>query len=182
MGQTYDPVKSKTEPVQFICYGNADTAFAFNSLQKIHKSLYAQAALSMIITSMIDYSEHVRMYFGLNKPIGLLKVAQYYAGDDLVQSHNALDDAKMLKFVYDNIQQGEELAENPFPEYMQRVEQYDLEGNLVNTFYGLSPAADYILSSQKMPEGTVKRRVRNKIVNAAEQKKSYCGFNWVILN
>ena len=169
--------------IQFICYGNCDMSFAINTLKSLKWSMCAQMVLSLIICNMVDYSEYVKSYFGLSRHIGLLKVAQYYSNNyDLVQTHNALDDAKMLKFIYENVQKGEPMVDNPFEEYMQRIELYDNDGNLIETFYGMAQAVKWISEINKMPAGSHRNRIVNKILAASQQKKSYCGFNWVVSN
>lgn len=165
------------EKVEFFCYGNADTIFALNSLKALKYSFYAQAILSLIITSTVDYADHVKAKFGLQKHISLIKVAQYFSQETLSQTHNALEDAKMLQFVYNQLQQGEKIADNPFPEYMQRIEQYDENNNLVNIFFGLEQAA----SSLKMPKNANPYKIKHNIIRASEEKTPYCGFKWIMV-
>lgn len=171
---------SNGEKIQFICYGNSDTIFAANTLKKLKNSMSAQATLSMIICNLIDYAEYVKAYFGLSQHVSLIKVAQYYSKKELAQDHNSLNDAKLLKFIYEKIQSGAQLVENPFEEYMQKIEVYDNEENLVETFYGMASATQWVIEINHMPKASQKRRIRNKIIAAAQQKQNYCGFNWVV--
>ena len=173
---------SQGDKTQFICYGNSDMTFAANTLKNLRNSMQAQAALSLICCNIIDYAEYVKSYFGLSQAVSLLKVAQYYSDEQLIQDHNSLNDAVLLKFAYEKIQSGAPLVENPFEEYMQKIEAYDNEDNLVETFYGMADAAKWIVETNHMPKGAHKRRIKNKIIAAAQQKQSYCGFNWVVYN
>ena len=169
--------------VQFFCYGNVDTTFAGRTLKNIHRSFSAQCILSLIQINMIDYADFVKAYFGLTKHISLLKVAQFYSPNEtLIQTHNALDDALMLKFVYDNIQQGVPLDIVPFPEYMLQVERRNADGELEETYYGFPAAIKWVLNRQGMAAGTNSNKIANKIKNASDQKKAYCGFYWTVGN
>ena len=170
----------KGDKIQFVCYGNSDIGFAVNTLRNLRKSMAAQAVLSMIICGMIDYSEYVKAFFGLSKHVSLLKVAQYYSEDHVTQDHNALNDARLLKFIYNKIQEGAPLVDNPFEEYMEKIEAYDIEGNLVETFYGMAAATKWVSEISHMPKGSHKKRIKNKIMAASQQKQTYCGFNWVV--
>lgn len=165
--------------IQFICYGNSDLTFANNTLKTIKNSFFAQSALSLIINNIVDYAEYIKAYFGLSKHVSLIKVAQYYSNEQLTQDHNALNDAKLLKFVYENIQKGEKLVENPFREYAQKIEVYENE-NLIETFYGMAEAIKWLKTIIQMPKGTQRKRIENKIISASQQQKSYCGYNWIL--
>ena len=168
--------------IDFICYGNCDSSFALNTLKNVKRSFFAQSALSILSQNMIDYADYIKAYFGLNKYISLVKVYQYYKQDDtIIQTHNALEDAIMLKFVYDKIQNGVDIQIPPFPEYMLQIHQKDKNGNVINTFYGFPQAAAWILEHQGMPPHTRSERVINKIKNASDTKDSYCGYFWEIV-
>lgn len=179
----YGLTNNGNQKIQFICYGNSDMGFAINTLKNLKWSMCAQTILALIICNMVDYSEHVKSYFGLSRHVSLLKVAQYYSKDEnLVQTHNALDDAKMLKFIYEKVQEGKPMVENPFNEYMQRIELYDNDDNLIETFYGMGQAVKWVTEINRMPKDSHRNRIMNKILSASQQKKSYCGFKWVVIN
>lgn len=170
-------------PVSFICYGNADTGFALNTLKHIKLSYDAQCILSLIALNLTDYSETVKQAFGLTKHISLIKVAQYYSNNaDLVQTHNALDDAKMLKYVYDSLQNNMPINIAAFPEYMSQVERYNSNNEFEEVFYGMEPAIHWLINHQGMSKDTKISTVATRIKNSSDQKKPYCGFYWVIKN
>ncbi len=173
-------INKDNKKIKFICYGNCDLLFASNTLKNLDNSMTAQMALSLIISNIVDYADYVKSYFGLSKYVSLLKVAQYYSGEDLNQDHNALNDAKLLRFIYEKIQNGVQLVDNPFEEYMQRIEVYDTEDNLVETFYGMAQATKWIIEINHIPQNAYKKRIKNKIISASQQKQTYCGFKWVI--
>lgn len=169
------------DKLQFICYGNLDTVFASHTLKNIQSSYLAQAALSLIALHTVDYSVSVKNYFGLNKHIALVKVAQYLQPDkEILQTHNALDDAIMLKQVYDCIQQGLTVDELMLNDYKTHIECYDKDHNYKETFSTLPAAVNWLITEMRMPSGTKSKRVINAIKNASQKDKLYCGFYWKI--
>jgi DNA polymerase III epsilon subunit-like protein len=169
--------------VNFICYGNNDTNFAIKTLQNVKDAFFAQCALSVISTNTIDYADYVKTYFGLSQNIGLLKIAQFFSPDkELVQTHNALDDALMLKFVYDNIQNGLDIQDDAVLDYMTKIERYTSTGELLETYFGLGKAVDWVMEFQGMPKDAKKKKVANHIKLAAEEDTGYCGFKWKIIH
>lgn len=172
---------SKGEKVSFICYGNNDTNFAIKTLQNVKKSFLAECALSLISTNTIDYSNYIKTFFGLSQNISLLKIAQFFSPNkELVQTHNALDDAIMLKFVYDNVQNGLDINSDIVLDYMTKIERYSTTGELLETYFGLGKAIKWIMDFQKMPVDAKKKKVANHIKIAAENDSAYCGFKWKI--
>lgn len=172
-----------SKKVNFICYGNNDTNFAIRTLQNVKHSLFAESALSIISTNTIDYANYVKTYFGLSQNIGLLKIAQFFSQDkQLVQTHNALDDAVMLKFVYDNIQNGLDANDEIILDYMTKIERYSSTGELEETYLGLGKAVAWVMNFQHMPVDAKKKKVANHIKLASDNNSSYCGFKWKIIN
>lgn len=179
--QWIDKTNITKRPVQFFCYGNADTGFALNTLKHIQTSYSAQSILSLIALNLSDYAETVKKAFGLSKHISLIKVAQYFRQDDtLTQNHNALDDALLLKYVYDKMQTNIALDIVAFPEYMAQVERYNANHDFEDVFYGMESAIEWIIKYQNMPSDTKISQIANRIKNSSDQKKQYCGFYWVI--
>ena len=102
--------------LKFFCYGDTDIEFIKANLLRTTDP-QAAAALGIIGTNLIDYSQRVKTYFGLHKSIALRRLIAYYRGLETVeQSHNALEDSFFLKEVYDHISV-EAPDENAFPEY-----------------------------------------------------------------
>ena len=109
------------EAPHFYCYGNCDKDFVKNNFKE-NTNFKAAAMLGYLYTDLHDYAEDVKAHFGLCQHIGLKKVYDYYTGDKTTQRHNALEDAKMLKVVFENV------TNNPhefdaFPEY--QTKQFD---------------------------------------------------------
>ena len=102
--------------LEFLCYGDTDIEFIKANLLRTTDP-QAAAALGLIRTNLIDYSQQVKEYFGLHKSIALRRLVAYYRGVESVeQSHNALEDSFFLKEVYDHIAV-ETPDRNAFPEY-----------------------------------------------------------------
>ena len=169
------------DKLQFICYGNLDTVFASHTLKNIQHSYLAQAALSLIALHTLDYSVLVKNYFGLNKNIALVKVAQYLQPEkNILQTHNALDDAVMLKQVYDCIQQGFTVDDGILSDYKTHIECYDQDRKLIEVFSTLQAAVHWLITEMHMPKGTKSKRVLNAIKNASQKDKTYCNLYWKI--
>lgn len=114
----YQWLKGDTN-IEFYCYGNSDIDFVRKNLSK-STNFEAQAALSMIGMALNDYATSVKKHFGLIKPIGLVKVLAHYRGvESIEQNHDALEDAKYLKEVFEYINAEGEIEECPFPEYQK---------------------------------------------------------------
>ena len=86
----------------FYCYGNCDIKFIDKAYKKA-TSFEAKAALGLLHMGLKDYAPTVQMHYGLVKAIGLQKVINHIRGTEAEQHHNALEDAIMLKEVYDTI-------------------------------------------------------------------------------
>ena len=89
----------KDEAIGFYCYGDCDRRFALNTIAGI-TCFDAQLSLSLIIATMSDFSAELRRHFKMKRSIGLAKVVSYYRGEEVIQRHNSLDDARYLREVY----------------------------------------------------------------------------------
>lgn len=90
---------SDTETPEFFVWGNSDKNFISHTCHKTN-SLKARMALGYISASMRDYGRMCKKEFKWATEHGLLKVLQKFE-PDAEQNHNSLDDAVMLKKVYD---------------------------------------------------------------------------------
>jgi inhibitor of KinA sporulation pathway (predicted exonuclease) len=99
--------------MEFYVYGNTDLIFLKTSME----SLYTNRAIlmnSLLITKIKDYSEYVKKYFNTN--VSLIHAYNYILESQKKQEHHALDDAIMLKTIFDNINDKPALTFNPFKE------------------------------------------------------------------
>ena len=151
-----------------------------------------------------NYAPTVQMHYGLIKAIGLQKVINHIRGTEVKQQHNALEDAIMLKEVYDTIHdQPREVNNYDFAEW--RITELPISKNPVakmkvelsekitvfmsadkkgKKIYGqyttMDEAVENIMRIEKMINVTPETaaRVANKIKNAAKTKQKYCNKYW----
>ena len=190
----------------FYCYGNCDIKFIDKAYKKA-TSFEAKAALGLLHMGLKDYAPTVQMHYGLIKAIGLQKVINHIRGTEAEQHHNALEDAIMLKEVYDTIHdQPREVDNYDFAEW--RITELPVSKNPVaimkrelseettifmsadkkgKKIYGqyatMDEAVENIMRIAKMTNVTPETatRVANKIKNAAQQNKRYCEKYWFII-
>lgn len=189
----------------FYCYGNCDIKFIDKAYKKA--TLFeAKAALGLLHMGLKNYAPTVQMHYGLIKAINLQKVINHIRGVEIEQHHNALEDAIMLKEVYDTIHgQPREVDNYDFAEW--RITELPVSKNPVakmkielseettvfmsadkkgNKIYGqyatMDEAVENIMRIEKMNNVTPETaaRVANKIKNAAKIKKRYCDKYWFI--
>ena len=201
--------KSPNEQNVFYCYGNTDVQFLKANIKR-STNFKAGAMLSYIKSSLTDYAPKVKVHYGLIKPIGLQKVINYIRGNEIEQNHNALDDACLLKYVFEKVES------SPIDDTCAELAEYRIEGTIeegpVETyidmkkdphrifmgkdkrgkkiykgFNSLDDAVEYLITHE-MNHGKNKititeathSRIMNKIRNAAAQKKKYCDKYWYI--
>lgn len=201
--------KSPNEQNIFYCYGNTDVQFLKANIKR-STNFKAGAMLSYIKSSLTDYAPKVKVHYGLIKPINLGKIANYIRGNEIEQNHNALDDARLLKYVF------EEVESSPIDDTCAELAEYRIEGTIeegpvetyidmkkdphkvfigkdkrgkkiYKAFNSLDDAAEYLITHE-MNHGKNKitvteathGRIMNKIRNAAVQKKKYCDKYWYI--
>jgi inhibitor of KinA sporulation pathway (predicted exonuclease) len=185
----------KSERAQFYCYGNCDGRFISVSLRYV-KTFKAQCMLGLIYGSMTDISPELSVIFKTNQTISLYKLADYYGATE-ERSHHALNDAKLLKHVYEH-SRGEDLAECPFPEYVRpykadRIPVSPPEqvtnprviahlGSEIRPFSSYGKAAEWIMS-ELLPKGAeissgTKSNISNRIVLAVANGNKYHGYTW----
>ena len=146
--ELYDWCQNENDMPHFFCYGNCDKDFVRRNFLEC-KNFKAASMLAYIFTDMEDLSKKVRMHFGLCQNIGLKKVYDYYTGEDTIQQHNALEDAEMLKVIYENMNKKDPEFE-AFPEYKQN--QFN---NKVETQVPNSIEKEYNYTVTRMKNGKV---------------------------
>lgn len=186
------------EPAEFYCYGYSDKEFIKHTL-RYTSSDFADRALNLIRKNLVDFSKTVKEHFLISKDIALIKVVEYYRKESVTQSHNALEDALLLKEIYDNLK-NEVITECPFPNYQETkkaekeseiTEEEEVHIEAVNEnvsveFSSYKKASDWVMRSL-IPENTAvtyktKGRVRNKIRRAIEKDEPYFGYKWYLHN
>lgn len=82
---------------EFYCYGNSDKDF-LQATVKYMTDFKAITMVNSLIASMKDYTK----ILNFEHPIGLIKLYNFLLASEIKQNHNSLDDAKKLKYVFDN--------------------------------------------------------------------------------
>ena len=193
----YDWLDS-SEPAEFYCYGYSDKEFVRRTLSYA-ASFYAQCGLCLIKNNLVDFAQTVKTHFLISKDIALVKVVEHYRKEAIDQSHNALEDALLLKEVYDNLK-NEVITECPFPDHQTAnkaesetdpvgkaaVHIEAVKGNTTVYFPSYKKAADWVMRSLIPKNTTVtdktKSRISNHIRRAIEKDEHYFGFKWYLLN
>lgn len=194
----YQWLKGDTN-IEFYCYGNSDIDFVKKNLSKT-TDFEAQAALSMIGMALNDYAVEVKRHFGIIKAIGLVKVLAHYRGVDAIeQNHDALEDAKFLKEVYDCIQVEGEIEECPFPDYQKKVVKKPIQpkveapkgvpyiarirkNQVVETYATMDEAVTWIINqASENQRGEMKpENVAKRVRRASGQNQPYISWKWKI--
>lgn len=182
----------------FYCYGSSDVAFVKTNARKSN-NLRAKSILCYLYSELYDYEPAVKAHFGLIQSVSLVKVASYYRGEELQQVHNALEDAKMLKYVYDQTSQFNETVDmTAFPEYRQvtvtipnsnnetKYTVYRLSsGKVIQTFESLNAAAKWVFDN-RIPDNDQKKFVQIKnlarnIRHASATNTKYMNNKWKVV-
>lgn len=91
-------------PPQFYCYGDSDGHFIERTVHHMGR-LDSIACAMMIKGLMIDYSTEVTKYFHSDRAFSLRNVFCLVNHEDVIQKHDALEDAKMLQSVVENLKE-----------------------------------------------------------------------------
>lgn len=87
---------------KYFCYGDSDIEFIKATMGRMTDSraiIFAQS----ILASLFDYSSSVKKFFKVDQSIALRKLFSFIQDDEIVQKHDALEDAKMLYDVADKM-------------------------------------------------------------------------------
>lgn len=91
------------KPPVYYVYGNSDIDFLKATLKDM-KNVISCTRVQAIIGGMIDYAEIVKKFFMSNHEMALRKVYMTIKHQqEMVQKHDALEDAKMLETVFSNL-------------------------------------------------------------------------------
>ena len=183
----YDWCAQDQERPEFICYGDGDLDFVYNNYLS-SQSLKEGAMLSYLYLNMYDCSEEIRKHFYVNKTISLQKLGQYFDSSLGPQNHNALDDAKLLKMVYEHVISGvgdavaftEYVSHNRLPENITRIVR--LAGQeVMNEFENMAQAVNWARQQPNDKGPSYLTNIEEKITRAALTNGKYLGSSWRIL-
>jgi inhibitor of KinA sporulation pathway (predicted exonuclease) len=195
----YDFCCDDDEAPEFLCYGDTDKDFCVATFYKMATSFKAKTLLAYLHTGLIDFSPIVKSHFGLRCNIALNKVANYYKGEENVQKHNALEDAEMLLYVYNEVMSHENEFD-AFPEHgaaqgaaKVKKEVKDAtgknceymvfrlkKGRVAETYYTLADAIMWVIDHKMKNQNAVPENIGKKILSAARNGKQYCSLYWAI--
>lgn len=174
---------------KYYVYGNCDTEFCYKTLRKM-EDVSAKQALVNIVHNTVDFCAELNERYQLPACIGLNKLYEMCIGASHEQTHNALDDAKMLKYVYENISNhsAEEIKSLISPNVIDQanggiahstyiVIATDKDGN-ERKFHSLNEASRFTKpfshNSVKSCASAIKKSIANN--------EPYVGFTWKILD
>lgn len=83
------------EEPHYFCYGDNDKDFIKASIKNMGHIESIMVAQS-ILYALKDYSKDIKKFFNIDQAIALRKLFSFIHQDDVVQRHNALEDAQML--------------------------------------------------------------------------------------
>lgn len=176
----------------FYCYGNADVNFVKKNFNN-SKNFKAKSILGYLYSGLRDYAPTVQKHFGLIQSVSLIKVVNYYNETEISQCHDALEDALMLKFVYEQIQiHTQDEDQNAFPEYKQQSNSKESikrkvflikKDKIIKTFGSVSEAVNWVynrLPNNDNKQVTNKDNLAKKIKRASNTGNTYIDYNWKI--
>lgn len=94
---------------RFFVYGNEDVYFVRQTMKYL-TSPEAYAAAAMIVTSIVDLSVPVRQHL-LTNGISLKRALELVRHEEVIQNHDAFEDAVMLKELAENFQSLEPIGD-----------------------------------------------------------------------
>ena len=166
--------------LNFYHYGQGDAAFVKATIGHIKKSCLYQL-MAVLAIRMIDYEKSVRRAFESADSIALIGAANYFKEKPEDQTHNALDDAELLRFVYENIQSKSAINPKAFDTNFNKLVRVK-NGHECEEYNSLEEAVDFCMgfSKSNLICAKTEKRVQNKLISAIKNKTKYCGFNWRI--
>lgn len=174
---------------KYYVYGNCDAEFCYKTLRKM-EDVSAKKTLLNIVNNTIDFCDELNKRYQLPASIGLNKLYELCIGASHEQIHNALDDAKMLKYIYENINNhsAEEIKSLISPNIINQVNggiahstytviAIDKDGN-EHKFPSLNEASRFTKPFSHNSVKSCASAIKKSIIN----NEPYAGFTWKILD
>lgn len=183
----------------FFTYGDGDEKFVEHTA-KYMENKEAQDFAYYLGASFIDYSKVVCRFFRTGA-ISLKKVVSYFRSKPVVQNHNALEDADMLREVALAIATSAMPVENPWAEEMREREEKRKKNEptpipkknititmtvrnepnaKVRTFNSIDTAVDFLMSKVIKNKTAQRNNVKKNLEKAIRKNESYCNRIWVV--
>lgn len=177
------------EEDKFYCYGTSDIEFLGCNMHRLTTPT-AKNFAKMLSEKMTDMQPLVMDFYGIKRPIKLIKLIEYYnpKEEEVKQLHDSEEDARFLRQAYLHITSDEKPAESPFPEYnvaemngMVGKQIVQMSGDdVVNVFTNYGDAVDWIMENKvqdrKSKRSNVSRTFRTRVSNG----ETYYGYSWKV--
>lgn len=169
---------------QFYSYGD-DVQYLKATLPVVRdsSSFYAMSAL---IAKLEDCSKEIANYF--TRSISLIHAFNYIESINEKQNHNPLEDAQMLKKVYDSIQGKEPLKEYPLEPkedtiYKMPSGEFWCKGigkkSKTHFFSTCNEAIDWLTTAIIHSNNPIHREnIMARIMKAIRKNETYCNYYW----
>lgn len=177
---------------KFYTYSNGDKLFFETTLNKAVTDANAFIQMATIFCSLHDATIEVFKYFYYE--ISLIKAYNFIMQEEKVQMHNALDDALMLKVVYEYVLKAEPLAVSPFT--AKEMESQALTFNKPSgkffirigkknkteiEFANIDEAVNWLLETKYLPEqreNIHRDKMMGKIMKSVRTHTPYNNYYW----
>lgn len=167
----------------FYCYGDQDQRFVKISMQKC-ENYHAYMFLAALNTRIINYEIYMRGSLHRVNSIGLLNAVNLFHQDaPLEQFHSAVDDAKLLKDLFDHTYQ-EALKYAPI-DYIgnNKIICRKPNGKTITfeNFKAAAIACEYkIYKGDKAKSKNKSRNIKKKLKNAILKNQTYFDCHWYV--
>lgn len=177
--------------IEFIAYGDSDKLFLTETIKNNLCKVWDNRTLGLVCymaQTIIDYSKITKRFF--NTKISLIKAFNYVKEMEKKQRHMALEDAEMLRTIFNSIDNKEPLETNPFvnthPEGDIKDVDYIFPSGVFyakidkapeKRFENVMEAVDFAMKTNHMTNA-YKDRVAKNIMMAIRKNKKYCNIRW----
>lgn len=175
----------------FYSYGKGDVDFILGTIH-YSTSIFANVTLYHIKHCLRDFSEEVKSFFGISHNVAMKKVAAFLSGEDIVQKHDAYEDALMLLDIYKGLQTAEKPEQNPFPKPDPKVpserqkiyrkqrnfKATNVQNGNVQYFVSIAEAAAFRMRNDKTANEKTRARIVGRINSAIENGTTYNNCHW----
>ena len=174
------------EDDRFYFYGHEDEVVLKKTLHKITNQNGINL-ISHVLAHYVDFSLEAQTHFQVVKPIALIKIVEYYRHERIRQSHNALEDARFLHYIYNQIHLEETPDTEVFADYKNEksvstnsILRVDDNDNVVEVYPSMAEALTWIISEARKAGRhlTDRQATRGKLGHALKFGTKYYGYYW----
>lgn len=177
--------------IEFLAYGDTDKIFLNTTINNNKNSAWDNYTLGFVCymaQTIIDYSKTTKRFF--NTKISLIKAFNYVKDMENKQRHAALEDAVMLRTIFNSIDNQDPLDTNPFANVRPEGDIKDVDYIFPSgvfyakidkapekRFENVMEAVDFAMKMSHM-QYAYKDRVAKNIMMAIRKNKKYCNIRW----